>query len=183
MLYSSRLLPEWLRLRMLRTSLEPKHGAPSEDVSGVGIGAEMDFDDVPIGTAGEHPRATVGDVVKWQLRSNLGLVSAYLSTVQGSLVFKRHDFLWTALAEELSLRRTSDKLPGLPAGRICLILVEWDVIVPTDEFIQDCEWLLCDDNVNLHIVKGGHEIGIMHGKEMALLSMKSWNSERQIDQT
>ncbi|KAI9040689.1 alpha/beta hydrolase [Aspergillus affinis] len=75
-------------------------------------GADMDFDAVPI--AADRPQVRIGDVIRWQLRANPGFVPSYLSTIRGSLVFRRHDQMWKVLRDELARRRTPDGPPGLP---------------------------------------------------------------------
>ncbi|KNG84537.1 alpha/beta hydrolase [Aspergillus nomiae NRRL 13137] len=171
-LYSSSFIPEWLRLRLLRRDLEPSNGAPSADVPDGTQDADVDFDAVPI--AADRPQVRIGDVIRWQLRANPGFVPSYLSTILGSLVYRRFDRIWKVLRDELARRRTADAPPGLPGGRVSLILAERDVIVVKDEFLEDMEGLLCREDVDLHVMKGGHEIGVVRGKDVASIAVESW---------
>ncbi|PLB52465.1 putative alpha/beta hydrolase [Aspergillus steynii IBT 23096] len=173
-LYSSRFIPEWLRLRLLRRDLEPSTGAPSADVPDAAQGADMDFDAVPI--SADRPQVRIGDVIRWQLRANPGFVPSYLSTIRGCLVYRRHDHdrMWEALRDELARRRTSDAPPGLPGGRACLILADRDVIVMKDEFLEDLQGLLSAEDVDEHVITGGHEIGVLRGKDVASIAVESW---------
>ncbi|KAE8366435.1 putative alpha/beta hydrolase [Aspergillus caelatus] len=156
-LYSSSFIPEWLRLRLLRRDLEPSNGAPSADVPDGTQDADVDFDAVPI--AADRPQVRIGDVIRWQLRANPGFVPSYLSTILGSLVYRRYDRIWKVLRDELARRRTADAPPGLPCGH---------------EFLEDMEGLLCREDVDLHVMKGGHEIGVLRGKDVASIAVESW---------
>lgn len=135
--------------------------------------ADMEFDEVPI--AADQPCVRIGDVIRWQLEGNPGFVPSYLSTIRSALVFRRHDRVWRVLGDELARRRTTDAPPGLPGGRICLILAERDVIVVKDEFIEDTKGVLCIEDADMHVVKGGHEIAVLRGKDVASIAMRSWN--------
>lgn len=172
-LYSSPILPNWLRTRLLRSSLEPRNdGAPIADASEEDKLLDvMDFDEVPI--AGVR----IGDVIRWQLRGNPGFVPSYLSTLRSALVFGRHDRIWRVLGEQLARRRTTNALPppGLQGGRICLVLADRDVIVVKDEFLEDVQGLLCMENVEVQVLKGGHEVAVSQGKDVASIAIESWN--------
>lgn len=171
-LYSSRFIPEWLRLRLLRSELEPSSNGPSADIPEGTHCADMDFDAVPI--AADRPQVTIGDVIRWQLRENPGFVPSYWSTIQSSLVYRRYDQMWKTLSDELARRRTPDAPPGLPGGRFCLILAERDVIVVKDEFLEDMNGILGHTDVDLHVMPGGHEIGVLRGKDVASIAVQSW---------
>ncbi|KAI0183748.1 putative alpha/beta hydrolase [Xylaria flabelliformis] len=173
-LYSSGLIPEWVRIRHIRSSLEPRNGAPCADVPEESHHADIDFDDVPI--TADQPRVRVGDVVKWQLEANPGFVSAYLSTIRSSLVYRRHDRVWRMLGGELARRRgMNTPSPGLPGGRILLILAERDVTVVKDDTIEDIQTVLCPEDVDMHVMKGGHEIAVSRGKNIASAAIQYWN--------
>ncbi|KND88300.1 hypothetical protein TOPH_07105 [Tolypocladium ophioglossoides CBS 100239] len=174
-LYSSGLIPDWLRLRRLHSSLAPRNGAPSADVPEEVKDADMDFDEVPI--AADQPCVRIGDVVRWQLEGNAGFVPSYLSTIRSALVYRRHDRVWRVLGDELARRRTTDAPPGLPGGRICLITAERDAIVVKDELIEDTKALFCIDAADLHVLKGGHEIAVSRGKDLASIAIGSWNRQ------
>jgi len=175
-LYSSGLIPEWLRLKLIHGSLEPRHGALSADVPDENLHADIDFDEVPISS--DQPRVRIGDVFRWQLKWNSGFVPSYLSTIRSALVYRRHDGLWRVLEDELARRRTEDPPPGLPGGRICLILAERDVIVVKDELLEDSKGLLCREAVEMHVMKGGHEVAVSRGKDVASIAIGSWNRQR-----
>lgn len=180
LLYSQGLLPEFLLTWLARRRLEPSIGlrphVPDEE------DADLDFDDVPIST--ERRSVKVGHVVKWQLTANPGFVAAYMSSIRNAPIYGEHDGVWKLLADQLSLRRPvahenrDAAPPGLPAGRICLILAEKDPIVVKEEWIEDSRNVLGPDAVEIHVVQGGHEIAISKGKEVAQLAMESWRRNR-----
>ncbi|KAF2272621.1 putative alpha/beta fold family hydrolase [Westerdykella ornata] len=152
----SRGIPQWARLKLLRRDLEPRAGTWSMEERDKTDEAGIDFDEVPI--AMERP---------W-------FIASYLSTVQSSLVYGRHDQLWRDLGEELRRRQSSNPPPGLSGGRICLILAEDDVIVVKDELIEDAQRVPPMATVDTFILKGGHEIAISRGKDMVTIAMQNW---------
>ncbi|KAJ6091777.1 hypothetical protein N7467_003746 [Penicillium canescens] len=174
-LYSSAMIiPEWLRLKLFRASLEPRNGAACADVPGEKEDEDdLAFDDVPI--AEDRPHVTVGDVIRWQLGANAGFVRSYLSTLRSALVYRRHDRTWRILADELARRRTADALPGLPGGKVCLIVAERDVIVVGDECATDAGEILGTEAVETHVLGGGHEIAISRARDVNSIAMGFWN--------
>ncbi|RYP14474.1 hypothetical protein DL765_006364 [Monosporascus sp. GIB2] len=174
-LYSSaRLIPEWLRLKLFRGSLEPRNGAACAGVPGEQQDeADLDFDAVPI--AEDRPHIAVGDVIRWQLGANKGFVQSYLSTLRSALVYRRHDRTWRMLADELARRRGVDAPPGLKGGKVCLIVAERDIIVIADECVDDATEVLGTEAVETCYLSGGHEIAISSGRHVASVAMKSWN--------
>ncbi|KAL4864309.1 hypothetical protein BDV12DRAFT_176429 [Aspergillus spectabilis] len=177
-LYSSaRVMPEWLRLKLFRDSLEPRNGAACADVP-VGKKDDEDeddlaFDDVPI--AEDRPQVTVGDVIRWQLRSNTGFVRSYLSTLRSALVYRRHDRTWRVLADELARRRVVDTLPGLTGGKVCLIVAERDIIVVGEECASDAAEILGTEALETHVLSGGHEIAISRSRDVISIAIGFWN--------
>ncbi|KAJ5793490.1 alpha/beta hydrolase [Penicillium paradoxum] len=177
-LYSSaRLIPEWLRLKLFRESLEPRNGAACADVPGEKEDEDdLAFDDVPI--AEDRPQVTVGDVIRWQLGANAGFVPTYLSTLRSALVYRRHDRTWRILAQELAKRRVGDSLPGLTGGKICLIVATNDVIVVGDECASDAAEILGTEALETHVLSGGHEIPISRSRDVSSIAMAFWNRTR-----
>ncbi|KAL4994075.1 putative alpha/beta hydrolase [Aspergillus recurvatus] len=176
-LYSTaKVIPEWLRLKIFRDSLEPRNGAACADVLG-GKEDEDDlaFDDVPI--AEDRPQVSVGDVIRWQLGANAGFVRSYLSTLRSALVYRRHDRTWRVLADELARRREVDALPGLPGGKVCLIVAERDIIVVGDECASDAAEILGTEAVETHVLSGGHEIAISRSRDVISIATGFWNKQ------
>ncbi|KAF2761840.1 putative alpha/beta fold family hydrolase [Pseudovirgaria hyperparasitica] len=171
-LYSSGLIPDVLRLRYIRESLEPRNGAPSADVPDQDRHADVEFDNVSI--AATKPNVTIGDVIRWQLGANQGFVNSYLSTIRSALVYRRHDRIWRLLAAELRQRKAVNAPPGLTGGRICVILPDSDVIVVKDEFIEDSREFFGAADVEFHTIKGGHEAPVSRAKEVAAIAMSCW---------
>jgi hypothetical protein len=134
---------------------------------------DVAFDDVPI--AQDRPQVTVGDVIRWQLAANAGFVRSYLSTLRSALVYRRHDRTWRVLADELARRRVADALPGLPGGRVCLIVAERDVIVVGDECASDAAEILGTEAVETHVLSGGHEIAISRSRNVISIAVGFWN--------
>lgn len=176
-LYSSRLIPHWLRLKLLRHSLAPaKRSSPCAEMPcETGAGCIV-YDDISI--AADRPHVRIGDVVQWQLDENPGSISSYLSTIRSSLVYRRHDGLWRTLREELARRRSMNPPPGLPRGRICSILAESDVIIVKDEILEDVQDILGFQAIDMSFMKGGHEVVVSGGKEVASLTVKWWRRLR-----
>jgi hypothetical protein len=161
----------------MRSSIEPKHGNLSAENPDEVAQAGVDFDEVPI--AADQPNVKVGDVVRWQLHYNPGFVQSYLSTVRSALVYGRHCNLWRALGDQLARRRSKNAPPGLPRGRICLILAEKDVVVVKDELMEDVKSFLCAEDLDTYVLGGGHEIAVSRGKEVASIAMQSWTQREQ----
>ncbi|KAK3935521.1 Alpha/Beta hydrolase protein [Diplogelasinospora grovesii] len=171
-IYSLRLLPEWLRLRLLRANLEPRIGTPSADVPDEDH-ADIGFDDVFI--SADRPYVRIGDVIKWQLEQNPGFVSAYLSTIRSALVYRRHDLMWSLLEEQLASRRLGQNAPpGLPGGRFSLILAERDAIIVKEEFLDDMQSVIGPQAADIVVMKGGHEVAVSRGKYVASVAIRSW---------
>lgn len=174
LLYSEGLLPEWFIHRLVRSRLEPLNG-PSADVP-VDDKDEGDlaFDDVSLSRERRTPR--VGDAMRWQLETNDGLVGAYVSTIRNAPVYGQHDDLWRRLSQRLAERRVASEVvpPGLPGGRVCLILAENDLVVVKEEWTEDSKTVLGEDGVDIHVVSGGHEIAIAKGEVVAELAIASW---------
>jgi pimeloyl-ACP methyl ester carboxylesterase len=84
-LYSSRLIPDWLRLKLIRHSLAPakRSSRLAEVPCEAGAGC-MVYNDVSI--AADRPRVRIGDVIQWQLDENPGSILSYLSTMRSALV-------------------------------------------------------------------------------------------------
>ena len=171
-IYSSFLLPEWLRLRLMWSSIEPRHGSLSAENPDEAAQSGIDFDSVPIST--NRPDVKIGDVVHWQLHSNPGFVQSYLSTVRSALVYGRHHDMWKALGNQLARRKSRTAPPGLPGGQICLILAEEDVVIVKNELIEDMAEFLDMKDVDTHVLGGGHEIAVSQGKKVASIAMESW---------
>ncbi|RDL31025.1 putative Alpha hydrolase [Venustampulla echinocandica] len=170
---SSRIIPEWLRLKLFRDSLEPRNGAPCADVPEEYDEVDWNFDEVPI--AVDRPDISIGDVIRWQLAANAGFVHSYLSTLRSALVYRRHDTTWKVLADELAYRRAMDAPPGLGGGKVCLIVAQKDAIVVGDECEQDAMEILGMEAVETYVLSGGHEIAISRGKDVALMAIEFWN--------
>lgn len=175
-LYSSGILPEWLLQRLAWKRLQPKDGTPSADLPGVQKedtedDEDVDFDDVRVVTG-----ARVGSVVKWQIRGNDGFVPAYMSTIRNAPIYGQHDKVWKVLGDELKKRRKGgpNAPKGLEKGKIGLVLAEKDPIVIVDEWLEDSKRVLGEDAVEAAIIKGGHEIAISKGKEVAQAAIKLW---------
>lgn len=179
-LYSEGLLPSWLINRLARHRLEPQPGTASADVpdpSGESDDSQdVDFDQVPV-CAEDAAGPKVGDVVKWQLRNNEGFVPAYMSTIRNAPIYGQHEGVWRRLSEQLALRRQDGRIPGLEGGRICLILAERDPIVVKEEWIADSFTVLGEDAVDIRVLKGGHEIAISKGREVANVAMAAWRRQ------
>lgn len=178
-LYSDRLFPAWLSQRLIRSRLEPQHHGPSADVPVDSFEEEegdVDFDQVLLSRDGS--KVTVGDVMRWQLRGNPGLVGAYISTIRNAPVYNQHNGLWQLLRAVLEERRQPTngrpRPRGLPQGRICLVLATRDPVSVKDEWIEDSKAVLGEDGVDIQIVPGGHEIAITKGAEIASCIVKSW---------
>ncbi|WEW55388.1 hypothetical protein PRK78_000818 [Emydomyces testavorans] len=178
-LYSTaRVVPEWLRLRLFRDSLEPSNGAACADVPGEKEDEDdLAFDDVPI--AEDRAHVTVGDVIRWQLGANAGFVRSYLCTLRSALVYRRHDWTWRVLGDELAKRRVGDALPGLTGGKVCLIVAERDVIVVGDECASDAAEILGSEGVETHVLSGGHEIAISRSRDIISIATGFWNRPLQ----
>lgn len=171
------LLPEWLIQRLARARLRP---SPAHHTSvDVPDDAEVDFDAVLVAPGGP----TVGAVVQWQFDGNDGFVPAYVSTIRHAPVYAQHEALWPLLAEALAVRRRGpaaegSRPSGLSTGRVCLVVAEKDPIVVAAECVEDARAVLGVDAVDAHVVKGGHEIGISRGKQIANIAMESWTKFR-----
>lgn len=176
-IYSEGLLPEWFLHRLVRRRLEPQHGH-SADVP-VDDDGDVDFDNVPLSR--EKSTAKVGDAMRWQLRSNDGLVGAYISTIRNAPIYGHHEHVWKRLSSVLRERRIDsvDKPIGLPGGKVCLILAERDPVVVKEEWIEDSQKVLGDDGVDIYVVPGGHEVAIAKGKEIAKLVMSTWQQDHE----
>ena len=178
LLYSEGLLPESLVHRLVRRRLEPQSGQSADvptDGGGDEEGSYPDFDSVPLSTARQTTR--VGDVMKWQLEMNQGYVGAYISTIRNAPIYGHHNGLWRRLSERLGERRATsgDVLPpGLPGGKVCLILADTDPVVVAEEWIEDSRAVLGEDGVHIHVVPGGHEIAISKGEVVAELTIAEW---------
>jgi hypothetical protein len=183
LLYSGKLLPEWFARRLIRGRLEPQHQGPSADVPVDDADGDdhtaVDFDNVPVFSQ-DGRDIRVGDVMKWQLRGNPGLVGAYMSTIRHAPVYNQHDGLWQILRKVLADRRghadggTTPR--GLPGGKVCLVLATHDPVSIKDEWIEDAQAVLGEDAVTIHIVPGGHEIAISKGSQVADCIMASWTT-------
>lgn len=194
LLYSEGMLPSWIINGLAKRRLEPKPGKASADIPDgenmdtVDNVEDVDFDEVRVCTD-DTPSAggaRVGDVVRWQLRHNDGFVPAYMSTIRNAPIYGQHDGAWRILGEQLRRRRMSASAsddseaevelppPGLPNGRICLVLAERDPIVVKEEWMADSLAVLGEGAVDIRIVQGGHEVAISKGKEVANLAMDAW---------
>lgn len=177
LLYSEGLLPRRLLRWLLRRRLEPERG-PSADVPG----KEADEGDVDFDSVGVVSGATVGDVMRWQLRGNGGLPWAYWSTIRNAPVYGEHDGVWKRLAGVLAERRRGGRRappPGMPGGRVCLILGDRDPVVVASEWVQDVAAVLGEDAADVRIVSGGHEIAISKGEEVAGIAVEAWTHPEQ----
>ncbi|KYK58430.1 alpha/beta hydrolase [Drechmeria coniospora] len=179
LLYSGRLLPNCLTMALVRRRLDPKRGSNADVPEGDDADVDVDFDQVSISC--ENPAVKVGHVVRWQLAENEGFAEAYLSTVRNAPIYGQHDGPWRRLAEQLSSRRRAragaETPAGLEAGRICLILAENDPIVVAEEWIEDARKVLGEDGVVAHVLKGGHEIAISRGRDVADVAFAAWNGK------
>ena len=176
LLYAEGALPERLVNMLVRRRLEPRRGVSADipDVDEHEASENVDFDEVPV-RKGSTTR--VGDVVAWQLRSNPGFPLAYLSTIRNAPIYGQHNAVWRTLAQKLAARRPiddTDAPPGLPEGRICLVLAEDDPIVVKEEWIADSMAVLGEDAVDIRVIPGGHEIAISRGEEVAKVAMAAW---------
>lgn len=171
LLYLSGTVPEALLLALAKSRLQPQNGAPSADVPiDENDDETVDFDEVLV-----SPGVSVGDVVKWQLDGNDGFVAAYMSTIRSAPIYGQHEALWKTFSDELAMRRERrEPEEGLQSGMICLILAEKDPIVVPGEWVMDAQAVLGEEALDIRIVKGGHEIAISKGKEVARIAMDSW---------
>lgn len=175
-MYSEGILPDWLLKRIVKRRLQPQNG-PSADVPVDDDAADIDFDQVPLSRERSSPK--VKDAMRWQLRDNDGLVGAYISTIRKAPIYGQHEGLWRKLSEKLAERRVSKgTVPGMPSGRICLILAERDPVAVPSEWEEDAKSVLGEGAFDFHVVKGGHEIAISKGEVVADLAVQSWERNR-----
>jgi hypothetical protein len=159
----------------MRSSIQPNHGSLSAENPDEATQTGAEFDEVPIAT--NQPDVKIGDVVHWQLHNNPGFVRSYLSTVRSALVYGRHHNMWRTLGDQLARRKSRNAPPGLPGGRICLVLAEQDVVIVKDELMEDIKSLLCAEDIDTYVLGGGHEIAVSKGKEVASIAMQSWTQK------
>lgn len=171
MLYSEGVLPRWLLMWLARRRLEPQRGA-SADVP-VEEDNDVDFDEVLVAEG-----IKVGDMMRWQLAGNEGFVGAYMNTISDAPIYGQHDGAWRLLNVELAKRRAESPPAGMEGGKLCLILAERDPVVVKDEWIEDSKMVLGEDGVDVNVVKGGHDIAISKGIEVANIAMRSWKRDR-----
>lgn len=177
LMYSEGVFPDGLLLRLIKRRLEPQHG-PSADVPVEEDDVNVDFDEVPLSRERRTPK--VKDAMRWQLRGNDGLVGAYLSTIRKAPIYGQHEGLWKKLSQRLAERRDrKEVIPGMPGGKICLILAEKDPVAVVDEWREDSTEVLGKDGFDFHVVPGGHEIAISKGEVVADLAIKSWERNRR----
>lgn len=90
--------------------------------------------------------------------------------------------MWKRLAGVLAERRRGGRRappPGMPGGRVCLILGDRDPVVVASEWVQDVAAVLGEDAADVRIVSGGHEIAISKGEEVAGIAVEAWTHPEQ----
>ncbi|OAA56436.1 alpha/beta hydrolase [Cordyceps fumosorosea ARSEF 2679] len=175
-------IPEFLVQRLVRRRLRPSSSQHSSvDIPDGAEDADVDFNAVPVGGR------TIGEVVRWQFDGNDGFVPAFVSTIRNAPIYAQHKTLWPRLAEALAVRRrqpvdgeAAERRPvGMSTGRICLIVADKDPIIVGAECVEDTRAILGEDGVDAYILKGGHEIAISRGKEIANIAIESWTKFRK----
>ena len=177
MLYSEGLLPRRLLRWLLRRRLEPERG-PSADVPG----KEADEGDVDFDSVGVVSGATVGDVMRWQIRGNGGLPWAYWSTIRNAPVYGEHDGVWKRLAGVLAERRRGGRRapPRRTVSRASEMLHRGDLTQEEyDTVVRRARAVLGEDAADVRIVSGGHEIAISKGEEVAGIAVEAWTHPEQ----
>ncbi|KKA30077.1 hypothetical protein TD95_005413, partial [Thielaviopsis punctulata] len=136
-----------------------------------------DFDRVVLSPT-TNARRQVGDTIYQQLKDHRGFIPAYLGTLRKAPVCDqgKHGGSWSDLNGVLAQRRADKTVRGLPGGRILLILAEDDQIVDKEEMLADTKKTLGEEATETLVFKGGHEIAITKGVEIADEMVEFWRS-------
>ncbi|KAL1888985.1 hypothetical protein Cpir12675_005957 [Ceratocystis pirilliformis] len=173
------LLPEGLIRWMMHKILTPwdhKILAGGEDRPVLAQTATPDFDRVVLSPANDA-RRQVGDTIWHQLDNHQGFLSAYLGTLRKAPVCDqgKPGGSWFDLRAVLEERRLNKTIPGLPGGRIIVVLADDDDIVDRHEMLADAKKTLGEEAMETVVIKGDHAIAITKGAEIAEKMVEYWN--------
>ncbi|KAL5606954.1 hypothetical protein BROUX41_003322 [Berkeleyomyces rouxiae] len=172
------VLPEGLIRWMMRKILTPwdhKLPASGQDRPMLAQSATPDFDRVVLSSANDS-RRQVGDTIWHQLASHEGYLPAYLGTLRKAPVCNqgKPGGSWYDLRSVLETRRADTTVPGLPGGRILVVLADDDDIVDRNEMLADAKKTLGEDAMETVVMKGDHAIAITKGAEIANKMVQFW---------
>jgi len=114
----------------------------------------------------------------WQLQHHRGFVPAYMSTMRHAPLYDAQQ-VWLRLGRLLASRRREDGSskvsPGLRSGKVLLVIGADDQVVIKDELIVDANEALGEDGFEIPVLKGGHEIAMTKGEEVAEIAVRFWH--------
>lgn len=201
-LYSRGFFPEAVLQYFVRRRFEPPAATaaaaagtgPSQQAGGRAAGEKRDalveqvemgdgegqdvipFDDAVVSS--RRPGVTVTSVMAWQLRHHRGFVPAMMSSFRYGPIHERHEE-WAKVGAMLVERRKDARLPGLCGGRVFLVLGQSDPIVLAEQTAADVKGVLGEDAVKVLVLRGGHEVAITRGREIADAAAAFWEESRQ----
>lgn len=134
------------------------------------------FDDAVVSS--RRPGVTVTSVMAWQLRHHQGFVPAMMSSFRYGPIHERYEE-WAKVGAMLSERRGDARLPGQRGGKVFLVLGQADPIVLAEQTTADVREVLGEDAVKVLVLRGGHEVAITRGREIADAAVAFWEESRQ----
>ncbi|KAK3397869.1 alpha/beta-hydrolase [Sordaria brevicollis] len=124
--------------------------------------------------------STVSSVMAWQVQHQQGFLTAFMSSIRHAPIYEQRED-WIRLGQLLAARRqakevaASEKLPGLLAGKVLLVLGSTDPVIIKEELIHDATSVLGEDGFEAVLLDCGHEIVMTKGKEVAGLAARFWS--------
>lgn len=194
-LYSRGFFPEAVLQYFVRRRFEPAAAAgtvPAHQSGGKAAGEKetlveqvemgdgegqdvIPFDDAVVSS--RRPGVTVTSVMAWQLRHHQGFVPAMMSSFRYGPIHERYEE-WAKVGAMLAERRGDAQLPGLHGGKVFLVLGQADPIVLAEQTTADVREVLGEDAVKVLVLRGGHEVAITRGAEIANAAIAFWEEGR-----
>lgn len=174
-LYSRGLFPERLLRYFVRRRFEP---VPRERVGSADEVVEEEEEEKEVGDEWKN----VGDLdaaVSWQLRHHAGFVPALMSSFRYGPISERYEE-WGRLGAMLRDRRDNPRLPGLPGGRVLLVLGRTDPIVREEQIVPDMQGILGEEAIKVVALDGGHEVPFTKAVDIADAAVEFWEENRQV---
>ncbi|KAL1297849.1 hypothetical protein AAFC00_006376 [Neodothiora populina] len=128
-----------------------------------------------------RPSVSVADAVGWQLHNHKGFLPAFISSIQHAPISNQHEH-WRRIGSRLRAQRIQTALnpqdssrQGLREGKVLMILGRADDIILADQVSEDARGALGEENVDIKVLEGGHDIPIVRAQAVAKSITDFWS--------
>lgn len=202
-IYSEGILPEFLLEYLVKRRLQPQVAStpstpPLPKEADVAVSAGMpdterkkpngendasggdSYDNAILSK--RYPHISVASAVSWQIAHHAGFVPAFMSSIRYAPIYNQHS-VWAIVGSRLSEQKANPgneevAKRGLHKSKVLMILGATDTIIVADEASEDAKAVLGEGNIEVAVIKAGHELPITKSAEVAEVIWQFWTTKQ-----